>query len=298
MLSLGVHVWIEVEGTALPEYRIQKDRRRTTCFIPSQEGKKFCVRFQNATHAPVAALRGNIYLDGIASGAGLLLATDVHATTISGQTRWEGLESPFLFAKLRTTDNEAEACQDETRLRELGTVRVQIEWVEVVRPEAWRPHSATSASSNQPVHERSKKASAHCTSLGAVEVSRPKNWYSTSRIPFVEPSEFIFQYAPLDWLRAQSIAPALPVPIPLAPTGPTPSGSRRSRDEAGEDSEDAVAELLDEEEAAVYQRLKAKMAGHQHKKRRKSTTVKQESDTVSKLVLSQPSEIIDLTGDD
>ena len=165
-------------------------------------------------------------MTGIASGAGLLLDTDVHATTISGQTRWEGLESPFQFARLRTTDNDDEACQDEARLRELGTVRVrriassfvlhsdgnayyictqvQIEWVNVVRPEAWRPPS-TSASSNQPIHERSKKASAHCTSLGDVEVSRPKNWYSTTRIPFVEPMDFVFQYAPL--------GPPLPFPL-------------------------------------------------------------------------------------
>jgi hypothetical protein len=50
----------------------------------------------------------------------------VHATSISGHTRWEGLESPFLFARLRTTDDESQACQDETRLRELGTVRVGI----------------------------------------------------------------------------------------------------------------------------------------------------------------------------
>ena len=63
---------------------------------------------------------------GIASGAGLLLDIDVHATTISGQTRVEGLEMPFQFARLQTTDDDDEACQDETRLRELGTVRVGI----------------------------------------------------------------------------------------------------------------------------------------------------------------------------
>lgn len=37
--ALGVHVWIEVEGSTLPEYKIQVDRRRVTCFIPSQEEK-------------------------------------------------------------------------------------------------------------------------------------------------------------------------------------------------------------------------------------------------------------------
>ena len=33
---------------------------------------------------------------------------------------------PFQFARLQTTDDDDEACQDETRLRELGTVRVGI----------------------------------------------------------------------------------------------------------------------------------------------------------------------------
>ena len=37
--ALGVHVWIEVDGMILPEYHIQLDQRRTTCFVPSQEGK-------------------------------------------------------------------------------------------------------------------------------------------------------------------------------------------------------------------------------------------------------------------
>lgn len=37
--ALGVHVWIEVDGIPLPEYQIQVGEHRTTCFIPSQEGK-------------------------------------------------------------------------------------------------------------------------------------------------------------------------------------------------------------------------------------------------------------------
>lgn len=146
---------------------------------------------------------------------------------------------------------------------------MQIEWVEVVRQEIWRP-STTPAASNQPIHERSKKASSHCTSLGEVEVSRPKNWYSTVRIPTIEPMEFVFQYAPLgawryhvtygdrsdcraastDWLRAQDI-----VPLPLVPIPPS-TGKRRHDTETEGDSETAISELLDEEEAAVYQRLK------------------------------------------
>lgn len=235
------------------------------------------------------ALRGNIFLDGIAAGSGLLLATDSHATMLSGQTRWEGLESPFQFARLRTTDDEAEACQDENRLRELGTIRVQIEWVDVVRQEAWRPPS-TSVNSNEPVYERSKKAGAHCTSLGELEISRRKNWYSTTRVPYIDPMEFVFQYAPLDWLRAKEIAP-----VPSSASTSRNQKRRREVEEPSEDSDDTVSEVLDEEEAAVYQRLRAKVANRQSTKRRR---VKCEPAEGSRAVLSNPGEVIDLTGDD
>lgn len=43
-----------------------------------------------------------------------------------GDTDLDGYEAPFLFTRLRTTDNEDEACQDEFRIRELGSVKVVI----------------------------------------------------------------------------------------------------------------------------------------------------------------------------
>ncbi|KAF8591175.1 hypothetical protein K439DRAFT_1065583 [Ramaria rubella] len=297
-LAAGVHVWVEVEGTPLQEHQIEVEGHRVTCHIPSQEGKKFSIRFRHAHAGSMVALRGNIFLDGIASGAGLLLATDMHACMISGQTRWEGLESPFQFARLKTTDDESEACQDEARLRELGTIRVQIEWVNVVRQEEWRQPS-TSTLANQPIHERSKKASAHCTSLGELEISRPKHWYSTTKIPYIEPLDFVFQYAPVDWLRARGIfsAPAL---VPASPTASSNSrpGKRRQHDSKMDNSsaEETLTEVLDEEEAAIYQRLKAKMANRKHAKRLK--TVKQEPDTGPRKRLAHPPEVIDLTGED
>jgi len=72
-----------------------------------------------------------------------------------------------------------------------------MEWVHVLRQEPWKPaSSALSDSVDQPVHERSKKASAHCTSLGDIQMSRPKNWYTTTRVHGVETVEFVFTYAP------------------------------------------------------------------------------------------------------
>lgn len=157
---LGIHVWLEVEGRALPEYKHQLDQRRTTCFIASQEGKvsdfhhrliglpmvhfseilcpfpesgtcrdrpqgkRIPGRFEHHQwHLTSELIRCPLWL-GMAAGSGMLLARDTHAAMLSGQARREGFESPFLFARLKTTDDESEACRNENRLQELGTIRV------------------------------------------------------------------------------------------------------------------------------------------------------------------------------
>ncbi|KIJ51527.1 hypothetical protein M422DRAFT_65482 [Sphaerobolus stellatus SS14] len=290
--AYSVQAWIEVDGTPLTEYQVSNEGSRVTCYIPSQAGKKFTVRFRNTT-PPGSGLRGNIFLDGIAAGAGLLLPTDIHATSISGQTRWEGFEAPFVFAKLKTTDDETEACQDERRLRDLGTIRIQMEWVHILRQEQWRPPSSNlSESVDQPIHERSKKASAHCTGLGDIEISRPKNWYTTVRINDIEPVDFVFQYAPLDWLKAKGITPA----SSSTSNTTTSSGSSNSRKrrESTIANDDSDLELLDPEEVEMYRKLKQKMSNKGPSKRTK--VVKQEPRLVS-LRKGSP-EVIDLTGDD
>lgn len=83
--------------------------------------------------------------------------------------------------------------------------------------------------------------------------------------------EFVFQYAPFgrfrrsttsgsfallksctsDWLQAQEIVPA-----PSAPTGSSHAGQRRQRTDSDVNSDDGTSEVLDEEEAAIYQRLR------------------------------------------
>ncbi|KAF8525875.1 hypothetical protein BU17DRAFT_62434 [Hysterangium stoloniferum] len=291
-IAHGVQVWIEVDGVPLTEYEVAAEGRLVYNFY-----KKFSVRFRKI-HAPMAGLRGNIFLDGISAGAGLLLSTDTHATTISGQTRWENYESPFVFAKLRTTDDEDEACQDERRLRDLGTVRVQMEWVQVVAQEAWRPPSNTLHDSTaQPIYERAKKASAHCTSLGDIEISRPKNWFATVRIPSIEPAEYIFKYAPLDWLNAEGITLSVPSSSAM-------SGSSKRRHESSTitpGNSESEVELLDPHEAEEYKRLKAKIACQKSRidRGKRHRAVKQEpGPSILPGGRIGPPQVIDLTGDD
>jgi len=237
--------------------------------LQARRAKKFSVWFQKVEDS-LHALRGNVYLDGMAAEAGLLLPNDMRPTCISGQTRLEGIESPFMFARLRTTDDETEACRDERHLDDLGTIRVKMDWVTILRQETWRPATtALSDAMKQPIYERSKKASSHCASLGDVAFVRPRKWYATTVIPGTDPVEFVVQYAPLDWLRAEGIAPM-----------PAPDVRKRRASTAQNDHSDL--ELLDPEEVAVYRPTKDKMANGRPAKR-----VKQEHP-----------EVIDLTGDD
>ncbi|KAI0697502.1 hypothetical protein C8T65DRAFT_813700 [Cerioporus squamosus] len=233
----GYEVWISCDGKRLAEYCIQPeghDGKTLTCFIPSECGKSFVIEWRD--HAKQSHLRFVTNLDGKEVGGNRCVP--------GARGHREGVRTnpttrkPFKFANLLTTDDDevlGGPSHEELGEIEVAVSRIRAEYRSVQR--TWgvkfRPTGA--------VHERSKKAGAHCVTLG--EDCR----IATSRIQTcstpIDPREgnvakFIFRYRPLALLQAQGIAPlsedVKPVVIKTCPDdfdepSAMASGSRLSR---------------------------------------------------------------------
>ncbi|KZT42219.1 hypothetical protein SISSUDRAFT_113674 [Sistotremastrum suecicum HHB10207 ss-3] len=101
----GVNVWVQVDGLRVPEHRTLFDRNKThvTCFIPSTEGKRFTVHFENVAREDID-VAGYVYIDSLFMDGKLLLASrNRESVQISGRSKAAGKECPFKFAKLKLT---------------------------------------------------------------------------------------------------------------------------------------------------------------------------------------------------
>jgi len=224
------------------------------------------VRFANITPQDGVSVRANVYLDGVFVGAGLLLEHERHPFHLTGHTKAEGIERPYMFSKLSLTDDEETAEQNYERISQLGTIRIQIEFVSMAMEEAFRA-PAQIPSFDATIHESHKKAGSHCTSLGNAIVSvKPKKWYTTTRLAYLPILEFVFSYASRGWLEAKGV-------IPDTLQTPDTSRSAKRKRKAPRDSASSVVmsdnsdeDVLHPDEALVYRGLKEKMSSHKKSK--------------------------------
>jgi len=131
---------------------------------------------------------------------------------MTGHEKSDGIEQPYRFGKLALTDDDSVASVDDPRMMELGTIRLVLDWVQVVEQLPFRPTAEVQALG--PVHERTKKARSHNAELGEARRSTKKQWFTTTSIGRRK-TTVVFQYAPEDWLQARGIitAPADVKPI-------------------------------------------------------------------------------------
>lgn len=173
-----------------------------------------------------AQIEGSFYFIGISACSSMFSSNA--ASIRGGRTHLKDYEAPFLFARLRTTDNEDEACQDESRIRELGSIKVshqfgwrilficfplwfqvKIEWVRVLGEVPFRSE-ALPQTLNQPVWEGTKKATnaGHSVTLGNWEETARGRWLSSEPVSGIPVCEFIFRYGPIGiWTKCDIIKP-------------------------------------------------------------------------------------------
>ncbi|THU78511.1 hypothetical protein K435DRAFT_786228 [Dendrothele bispora CBS 962.96] len=256
MLTLGdFSAWITVDNLPLQEYDPKIKGSEIACWIPSEAGKNFTVKWMIKEHICVIT---DVYLDGKGTGGRILRAgfggTD-HEDSKSGIYTSPTSQKLFLFSRLDLTDDDAY----------LDTNHTQIGEIKVVFHEGVVDSDATFGpcvfQEPEKVHEQSKKAISHQVGLGTEEQT-PRQKFSCCRR--LRPlATMIFRYRPIDILQANGLAP----PAPESPAEPQVGEKRPAPPEDALDPTVSV-DKEDEDDKKEIEALEARLAVLRNKRRR------------------------------
>ncbi|THU89703.1 hypothetical protein K435DRAFT_841704 [Dendrothele bispora CBS 962.96] len=295
MLTVGnFSAWVAVDDLPLQEYDIKIKDSEITCWIPSEVGKNFTVKWETRTNDCVVT---DVYLDGKFAGGGIIEAGFGDSEDgISGIYTSPTSQKPFLFSRLDLTDDDAYLDTNHTQIGEIKVLFFE-GVIEVIEADSvgFAPGSFKELGK---VHERSKKAIDHQIGLGTEEQAP---YQKTSRCRCLRTlATMIFRYRPIDILRANGLAP----PAPQPPAGSQVGEKRPAPPEDAIDltMSDDETDQDDEEEVAA---LEARLAAIRNKRRRMKVKsepgVKTEPGSASirkerkRGQVAQPSDVIDLT---
>ncbi|KAJ7157599.1 hypothetical protein C8R43DRAFT_997099 [Mycena crocata] len=193
----------------LPEFATDYsvDGTEVTCWIPSQNDKQFCVIFEDGESSPNVTVSARVIVDGVSCGGremrcqrgGHVSRGSRDSVSTSTDTR-----RPLVFARRTATDDDAYL--DAAVSPELGCIKVVLRHVKLRSDKkAWKEKRFES----QILHERSKKAISHSVQFGA-EFGGFINSRRIRSEVIKELATFVFKYRPLEFLRAEGIAPREP----------------------------------------------------------------------------------------
>ncbi|KAG2053705.1 hypothetical protein BDR06DRAFT_952546 [Suillus hirtellus] len=217
MIFGDLSAYVFIDDQELPEYAVVASstptENRITCWIASEEGKKFGVRWMNAAEQSWG-IRAEVSVDGVCC---------------SGQTArpgWVGTKErtylsddlvtrDFMFSNIQLTDDDS--MLDDQNSKDIGQIVLRVETGElrkkqVVKHGKWKSHTLHVREGK--VHERSKKACAHRV-IFAEEVPRQVHYQPGRSTSMFKPDDrpttvFVFKYTRLDILQAMDIAPSTP----------------------------------------------------------------------------------------
>ncbi|KAG8690668.1 hypothetical protein FRC09_011896 [Ceratobasidium sp. 395] len=214
MIQGMISAWITTEfGVALPEFSPQHIEGRVDCWIPSIQGSNFCINW-HTLNPSTFGLRGDIWLDGVPVGGGLLMPNETRGIKMTGHSAGSTSERPYHFGKQQLTDDENISDPSDPRLQELNTIRLVLDWVYVTEERHYSQPAAPPKLG--PIHERAaKKAHGDAAGLGESRPAPPRQWYNTQSIG-MKKTVLVFHYAPQDWLMAKKIISA-PISIKSEP---------------------------------------------------------------------------------
>ncbi|KAJ3576541.1 hypothetical protein NP233_g345 [Leucocoprinus birnbaumii] len=206
----GFSATMRVDGVDLPEFRIERDleRRRISCWVPSQPDKEFGVIVNSGSRARGPWVAG-VLADGVRAYSTICL-TD-QSCNVGFFQKSSTVKCPFSFAKVDLVDDDALLHTIEAT--RIGEIEISCYLVEVTNS-YFRPEYSNAIADNSRVHEKSKKGlSEHVGFKKEIESTQPCRFYTTQTIEFI--GTFVFRYRPLAWLQAERIAPTKDQVIPV-----------------------------------------------------------------------------------
>ncbi|KAJ3745964.1 hypothetical protein EV360DRAFT_90016 [Lentinula raphanica] len=181
--------WIEVDGSELPLFDASVNGREVSCWIPSEVGKAFVVKF--ATGRRRHSMSGKVYMDGkLFRGIGIFVGAP-ETFTLSGSTLILVLDDDQYL-------NQA--------LAGLGDIKLVISHATLLGRSSQQTFSKRETTGK--VHEKSKKVTGHTVGLGA-ERRVPYTPKMHATIHDVIKWGYLIN-THIDLLRANGIAPPAP----------------------------------------------------------------------------------------
>ncbi|KAH7906538.1 hypothetical protein BJ138DRAFT_1016033 [Hygrophoropsis aurantiaca] len=233
---------VMVDGVELKEYGVTIDpadpQNKITCWIASEEGKKFTVQWKCWSRVRKDASSGTVVVDGTrCAGKSIHPGSLGHHDT--GRRSYIGTDTStrdFLFSRVQLTDDDSYL--DQSLPKNLGEISLEMTFGRAGSRLVSRQDHAL-PDKEEKIHERAKKVTSHRVGFAeSVRRSHPRSLtkFHQNNMP---PLVFVFKYRPLEILQANGIAPRAPVVNPRAPL----DDDMEIRDDAELDSNIAVLEV-------------------------------------------------------
>ncbi|KAK7471250.1 hypothetical protein VKT23_002657 [Stygiomarasmius scandens] len=203
MLQVGnFSAWISVDGVELTQYSVEKKDSEASCWIASEVGKNFSVRWKSGPTS--YAIRSSVFVDGRRCDGMVSKASKrekeryVDSAPTSGTS-----ERPLVFSTTKVTDDDEYL---ETTNPGTGEIKLAIYECEITEKKPFRPSRFTGP---QEVHEESKKALEHQVGLGDERNSKWEYKHSVRTKDKKHLASFIFRYRPIGESSYVLMAPPL-----------------------------------------------------------------------------------------
>ncbi|KAF8072184.1 hypothetical protein FPV67DRAFT_925251 [Lyophyllum atratum] len=229
--------WISIDDVEQTPYAIEysPDNMVATCWIASEQGKKFSVSWKNLLTS--FASSGRVFVDGQDGGATVLDGPNGASSTAcrKGYLTSATTIRHYMFAKLELTDDDRYL--HTATSPELGEIKLEIKKCRV-DGDSKKGRKKVIPEPDK-IHERSKKAMDHRATFGPEAHCHKKQFLKITKLGKV--ATFVFKYRPLAQLQANGIVPLEKGRKRVAPAG---------------DVFDLTEEAADEDEVEA-QRIKA-----------------------------------------
>ncbi|KAG2122115.1 hypothetical protein DEU56DRAFT_832831 [Suillus clintonianus] len=199
-----------VDGEELPEYDVilstTPTENRITCWIASEEGKKFGVRWMNTTQQSWG-IRATVSVDGVPCATHMVPPGGVGTNNFTCLVN-DSVTRDFMFSNIELTDDDS--MLGDQNSNDIGQIVLVVNTgkytKKAINHGKLRNHTLRVREGR--VHERSKKACAHRVIFGEEVPRQVQHKFSSSLEPDNRPATvFVFKYTRLDILQAMGIAP-------------------------------------------------------------------------------------------
>ncbi|KIJ60390.1 hypothetical protein HYDPIDRAFT_43389 [Hydnomerulius pinastri MD-312] len=207
--------FVIVDDKELEEFDIEvESATKATCWIPSEEGKKFGVKWQCHARKRPTHSSGRVEVDGISCRGSLINPgpLGIGDTRVRSYVSCDTMTRDLMFSRLQLSDDEA--LLDKSNATRVGEISLEIIHGAVMKKQNLRPSTHLDVpDADDKLHEKAKKATAHRVGFGP---EKPRNKIRETYnhlIPNHDPPlVFVFKYRPLDVLQANGIAPKPAIP--------------------------------------------------------------------------------------